>query len=371
MMKRFFGFLAAAAMLASLSTGARAQSLANFRNVLIGGDFATNLWQRGTSFAAITTGPKYAPDRWFVGAGAGSAMTISRQTVSGLTGFSRSLRMQRNAANADVTPIYTGQVLESANSTPLAGQTVVLSFYALAGATFSPTSSAINATITCGTGTDEGSAALVGGTWTGQADAVSAPVSLTTAWARYAVTAAIPTSANECAVRLSFTPVGTAGANDYMDVTGIQLEIASPGATAVAVQATPFERRPAGVEAILQYRYDYVLREAGTAAPSCMGQAYSTTQAYVICPLPVPMRARPASSQSVEFIAQSSPGSFNLSIAAGTTAGTINTLGLGTTGNYAAGFVNVTNGSASLVAGNATYLSGVNGSGYMNWSAEL
>lgn len=58
---------------------------------------------------------------------------------------------------------------------------------------------------------------------------------LTTTWQRFSFTASIPASATEIAVGFEWTPSGTAGANDWLEVTGVQLELGSV--------ATQFTRR--------------------------------------------------------------------------------------------------------------------------------
>jgi hypothetical protein len=52
---------------------------------------------------------------------------------------------------------------------------------------------------------------------------------------------------NQIGLNIQYIPVGTAGANDYFDITGIQLELGSV--------ATPFEVRPGSVELGLCHRY--------------------------------------------------------------------------------------------------------------------
>jgi hypothetical protein len=47
------------------------------RNVIIGGDFTTNPWQRGTSFAAIATGG-FSADRWVIDYSSSAVFTVSK-----------------------------------------------------------------------------------------------------------------------------------------------------------------------------------------------------------------------------------------------------------------------------------------------------
>lgn len=81
------------------------QNLRKWRNVIIGGDFTTNPWQRGTSFAAPAT-VTYTADRWthaFVTAG---VVTISRvadaPTLLQTNGYFTQHCLDVNVTTADV-----------------------------------------------------------------------------------------------------------------------------------------------------------------------------------------------------------------------------------------------------------------------------
>jgi len=215
-------------------------------NLLIGGDFSTNPWQRGTTFTGIATTNTYTADRWFGYAGTGAAMTVSQSTGIGLAGFTKAARVQRPGANTNTTAHRIAQIVESANTVPMQGQACSLSFYARAGADFSAAGSALSIIVQTGTGTDEGNAALVSG-WTGAASPLSTTQALTTTWARYTFSVPVGGTATELAVIFGFTPTGTAATNDWFEVTGVQLEI-SP-------LASSFERRLIGQELTLCQRY--------------------------------------------------------------------------------------------------------------------
>lgn len=74
--------------------------------------------------------------------------------------------------------------------------------------------------------------------------------------------------------------IGTTGATFY--ITGVQLE---SGAV-----ATPFERRPIGVELSLAQRYYYRLYSSTVYGPFCSGHCVSTTIANLLINFPVTMR---------------------------------------------------------------------------------
>jgi hypothetical protein len=117
------------------------------------------------------------------------------------------------------------QALETASSIPLQGRTITLSFWARAGANYSTTNNTLSIRINSGTGTNQAASAQFGG-WTGYAE--SAPdVQITTSWARYSGTFNVPSNATQIGVRIFSVLSGTAGAADFFEVTGVQLELGS------------------------------------------------------------------------------------------------------------------------------------------------
>ena len=217
-----------------------------FKNLLIGGSALTNPWQRGTSVAVSGTTLTYGPDRWFgKGGAAGSAYTMSQQ-ASGVTASPYCFRLQRTASNTDIGILGMSQVVETINAKSLQGKTVTISFQARSGANFSAASSYLVSTISTGTGADEGSASLIAGTWAGQVSTTQNNT-LTTSFQTFTQTLTVPSTATEIAVRFSFTPVGTAGANDYFDVLDVQLEVGS--------SVSAFEALPADVVLARCQRY--------------------------------------------------------------------------------------------------------------------
>ena len=196
------------------------------KNFIINGGM--DIWQRGTTFSTSGGGGIYTADRFCFTSG-GNAATVS-QVTSGLTGFQYAHRVQRNSGTSGTAAMYLCQSLETVNSLPLANKTVTLSFWARAGANYSQTGNSLYAQLGTGTGTDQN--VLAG--YTGLAQPINTVVGITTSWQRFTLTTSITSTATEVALVLAQIPTGTAGANDYWDVTGVQLEIAP--------QATPFSR---------------------------------------------------------------------------------------------------------------------------------
>lgn len=272
----------------STATGLRYQSAYNGNAVINGG---MDIWQRGTSFTSASV---YTADRWFKGSQPN--WTTSRQT-SGLTGFQYAMRFQRDSGNTSTTGCQMFYNLETADALRFAGQTVTVSFYARAGANFSATSSQFSYIVYTGTGTDQRRDQSTA--YTGEAQAANSSVTLTTSWQRFQFTASIASTATEIAIALGYTPTATAGAADYADITGIQLEVGSV--------ATTFKRSN-GSGGTIQgetsacQRYYYRSGSQEILSFHAMGIASSTTDVWFLMKLPTTMRVRPTSLDYANLI---------------------------------------------------------------------
>ncbi len=222
----------AAGTFTSLNGGA----LAGFRNAVINGDFRVNQIDPQDVGYALTTSVAYGSvDMWAAQMLTSAAATMKR-VASTLTGFQYFLKIQRTASSVLTGVIALVQVIPTANSIPLAGQQVTLSFYGKIGANYSQSGNGLNVFIITGTGMDEGSASAVSGGWTGYSSALQHTEILSAAVQRFFRTYTIPSGAKELAVLFEMVPTGTAGADDSFSITGVQLE---PGIT-----ASPYELRP-------------------------------------------------------------------------------------------------------------------------------
>jgi len=214
--------------------------ISGFRNALINGGM--DVWQRGTSGIVPTSTQQYTADRWeSYRAGYAAGMSVYRP--AGPTGITYAARVQRDVGNTSTASMAFGQAIESVNSTRFDGKNVTLSFWARAGANFSSASSVLTAQVNYGTGTDQN----YRNGFTGNTVVVSSGVTLTTSWQRFTITGNVNVVATQVGVQFSYTPIGTAGAADHFEITGVQLEEGSI--------ATPFEQRPVGTEISLCQRY--------------------------------------------------------------------------------------------------------------------
>lgn len=347
--------------------GATQPGSGGWRNALVGGDFGTNLWQRGTTSASVTTALAYTADRWWGLSGTGTAFTVIKETAAAdiTSGYAASARVQRTAAQTGILPVCVGQVLTSANSTRFQGRLAEFSFHALPGANFSAAGGQVTATIATGTGSDDTAANFSTGTWAGYV-ASSTVVTLGSAWDRYSVVATIPQTATQIGVKICYTPVGTAGTNDWFEFAGAQLDVNQAADAKVAsgdglaYNIASFERRPASIEASLQYVYFYRLAEpASGAAIPAMCQATGATTNICNVFLPNVMRA------TVPTIAITTAGTFKVNI-----AGTPTTIATPTASTCSSNSCAVTAANTNT-AGQAELLSGGGGTGAWDVSAEL
>lgn len=283
----------------SIENYSRAANLFGMRNRLINGSMV--IWQRGTSFTNQSNGgtASWSADRWSGWRGGFAAnQDVSRQ--AGFSGFQYCLRLQRTSGTTSTQGITAAQVIESVNCLDLAGQSVTISAIIRAGANYSGTN--ISMSLWTGTGTDQGVGSLMNGTWTTQASQFVAKT-ITTTETLYTATFTVPSGTTELAVSIGYAPTGTAGANDYIEITGVQLEAGST--------ATNFEYRHYTNE--LQLCQRYYQQWGGNSGNERLGVGYShlTTQARVDMPLVVTMRSSPT-------VTYSAVGDWAVEAAAGT-----------------------------------------------------
>ena len=176
------------------------------------------------------------------------------------------MRIARDSGDSSTSAIQVLQDIESANSYPFAGKTITFSFYAKAGANYSAASSSLSYILVSGTGTDQ----RIANGYTGSVTLTNTAITLTTSWQRFTATVTVGSSATQLGFYFAFTPTGTAGANDWFEITGIQIEVGSV--------ATPFRRAGgtlAGELAACQRYYEKSFNVA-TAPTTATSQGYVT-----------------------------------------------------------------------------------------------
>ena len=244
-----------------------------FKNRIING--AMVIYQRNQTLTTNNS-PGYFIDRMW-GFSSSTAATYNQGSSSGLAGFPYFARAQRTAGNTGTNGVYMGQIIESNNIQDLQGQSVTLSFWARAGANYSPAGSNLTVFLRTGTVADQGLNQLIAG-WTGAVDQTS-NVTLTTSWQYFSKTFTVTSNAQEITAFFQAPTTGTAGANDYFDITGFQLE---KGTT-----ATSFDYRPYGTELSLCQRY-YIGSQVYNGVKTASGYT------RINVPLSATMRTTPA-----------------------------------------------------------------------------
>jgi hypothetical protein len=374
-MHKFLRWLTAAALVALCSIDvARAQIVDNPspmwpRNMLVCGDATTCPWQRGTSFASIANTGTMTADYWEAIGGASSNITISQATQTGVNGFAKAMKFARTSANTNTAVVNLGQVLDSGDfGTSLQGKTVCLSFDSLAGANFSAANSVFSYSVFAGTGSNEGYASMVAGTWTGTATVMTGTVTEGTTAQSTVQCAQVPSTATEVGLNFFWTPVGTAGANDWVELLRIQLEAVNP-ALAAHPQPTTFENHTATQELALAQQRAYVLTEpAASISVSPSGQGASTTTCVLSIPFPVAMRAAPTLTAIGTALAATT-----WTVTHVVTNTVLSTPFLATTtgGNTKLNANLTATTGATLTAGQTCTLTGAGGGSILVWSADL
>jgi hypothetical protein len=247
--------------------------------------------------------------------------------------------------------MYFTQAIESVNSIPLANQRITYSFWARAGANYSAASSVLTATARSGTGTDQ----TPYGGYTGSNNFAVSNVNLTTTWTRFTVTGDVPNNCSELLIQFENTPVGTAGVNDYYEVTGVQINIGS-----VSLPFRTYDNTIQGELAACQ-RYYY-----RTAAPNQrfgLSFVYSTTVAYGVITFPSEMRVAPTTLDTT-----GTAGNYGVTGGATFYTNTVVPAFDIKTKNYASiGWTN----AGTMTVGQAGFMTSISGSPYLGFSAEL
>jgi hypothetical protein len=249
---------------------------------------AMQVWQRGTTFAISNTSA-YTADRWQGRVTAACTTSYSRQATGDTTNLPNiqyAVRVQRASGQTALPYLILEQSFESVNSIPFAGKTVTLSFYARAGANFSAASSQLGIQLYSGTGTDQN----ISGAYTGLTAVVNQTPTLTTTWQRFSYSGSVASTATELAISMLYQTVGTAGAADYFEVTGFQVEVGS--------SATAFHTNQPTIQAELAACQRYCWKATSDAVDKVLavGMYFNSTVISGMLQFPVTMRTSPTAT---------------------------------------------------------------------------
>jgi hypothetical protein len=270
---------------------------ASGKNKIINGDF--RIWQRGTSITPVSAFG-YGPDRWRTYSFGTSTSTLSQQTftpgTAPVSGYEGQYFVRVASTN---TLTYLSQPIEDVRT--FAGQTVTVSFWAKSAS--AQTLSVLKIDQDFGSG---GSTLVTTN---------GAALAITTSWARYSTTIALPSISGKTIGTSSFIDVVIRGAiNNNLDIWGVQIEAGST--------ATPFQTASGSIQGELALCQRYYTRETVTTNYCYLkgfGNATTTTLARIIVPFAVQMRVKPTSMDKGASLAVSdganlfSTGTFLLS----------------------------------------------------------
>ena len=316
------------------NTGGAVAPFVAGKNFVINGGM--DIWQRGTSFTTVTT---YTADRWLAYFSTGGC-TITQDSTTVPTGLRYSLKATTSGATGAVEFI---QAIETANTIPLAGQTVTLSWY-------STCSTSVNTSISLGYSTTVDNSVV--GTYTTITPAAYFTPTMTGTMQRSWATYAIPSTAKT--LQIAIAPNSSLVAGSTFNLTGVQLELGSV--------PTAFSRAGGTIQGELAacQRYYYRATPLSNYSPYASGWCTGTTTASFFWQFPTTMRQ----STSIGFS---------------------NVAPLSTTGTGAAAFTALTTsygtnnglwlqatGSSSLTTGSGTFLTAAGTtSSYIENNAEL
>ena len=246
------------------------------KNKIINGDFG--IWQRGTTFTNLTAGA-YSADRWIVQT-SNNTIDVSRSTftpgTAPVAGYESSF-FATLGIDATDTDARFSQRIEDVRT--FAGQTITVSFYAKSTIT-TDAIRFIRLNQTFGSG---GSAAVVTQT---------SAITLTSSWARYSVTVAVPSIAGKTIGTSSFLSIGIdakVSTAQTLDLWGVQVEY--------GLKATPFQTATGTIQGELAacQRYYYRAKADGAYGAMANGQAYTSTNGYITFYPKTTMRIAPTS----------------------------------------------------------------------------
>lgn len=289
------------------------------RNILnANGGF--EVWQRGagasSSIAIAATTTAYTADRWYLTTLANQASVVSAQL--GLSSNSiLSARVLRNAAQTGVGVMTYGCPLDTDEIIRMRGKNVSLSFLAATGANWSPASGTLVVALYTGTG----SVAKRGAGFTGEVSVLSISTNIAAGSAATAIAGeslvVVPTNATQAELQFTWTPVGTAGAADYIQLDDVELDAAYSSAdwTPMQFDRVPFDVQLAHCKRHFQKTFDYSVAPAQSGGfPGSISTLVQVAATRVACWWQYPVEMRVTGSNTTFNPAAASANWINASV---------------------------------------------------------
>jgi len=218
-------------------------------NLIVNGDF--QVWQDGSApYTPTFPGPLGGPggrnlvDMWtWLGTFATGDFTYTRTTVTDLPGFKNALRCQRVPGKtiSNSNPMFL-QDIESEKCYPLRNQLGYISCWARVGADWSsinPANGNSGAAIRIFQSSVVDDAYWRAAPYTNIGGTVALMNGVSTVWKRFSIPITFAANMSSLAFAVSFQSFGTAGANDWIEITGCQLNV---GYDNGIFQGKPFAR---------------------------------------------------------------------------------------------------------------------------------
>lgn len=288
--------------LSAYATTAYADGLGkSYRNLLRrNGGF--EIWQRGagdtvnTAISVPQSAQMYTADGWYLATNANQSYAVYH--VAGITLQSQwAAKPNRIAGQTGVGALIFGFPLDTDEIYPTLGKYVRLSLTLQAAGNWSPAGGVLNVNFIVGTGSPARSY-----NFTGSTTLIDVPQAITSTPTRYQFNSSVvvPTNVRQAEVRIIWTPVGTAGADDSFTIDDVQLEIV-PAATGYV--ASDFERLNFQEQLALCQRHYWKSFSYGIAPAAAAGTATgefhwmstgtATQNTGMEIRNPVPMRVTP------------------------------------------------------------------------------
>jgi hypothetical protein len=346
----------------------------SFKNRIINGDMRIDQRNAGSGISGAGGG-KYATDRWRMDLDTSPTITIQQSTTAP-TGFNNSYYANITGAGSAPTSGQANvlvQKIEGFNTADLgfgtaSAKTVTLSFWVRSSITGTFGGNLNNSagnrsyvfqyTISAADTWEYKTVSISGdttGTWIGSTNGTGIVVSFD-----FGSGSGAEGTANSWQAGYKTRASGNVNLSTQASatwyITGVQLEVGSV--------ATPFERRPYGLELMLCQRYYYKIFPAVSGDVFCMAYMSDSTNYIAVGQFPVELRTAPSALEQ-----------------SGTASHYASNNGLGTilnnvvpafSGRTSQVAFQVNNGVASgLTAGQATSFIANNDAAYLAWSAEL
>lgn len=189
-----------------------------------------NIWQRGAgaaaNFAVPASTTQYTADRWYITTGANQASTVAAATsIDGSVVPAHAAKIQRNNGQTGITAMGSGYPLTADEMANLNGHQISFSGMAKAGANWSPTNGTLNINFYSGTGT----AGKRGGGFVGETNVLSISVNIAPGVTNTQIggtsVGLVPPGSTQGELQISWTPTGTAGADDSITLDAFCLVI--------------------------------------------------------------------------------------------------------------------------------------------------